>query len=45
MGAEMNRLTEDELFEVQEDQMKLALEKFFDNILDCLVINDFELVK
>ncbi len=41
----MNRLTEDELFEVQEDQMKLALEKFFDNILDCLVINDFELVK
>ena len=41
----MNRLTEDALFEVQEDQMKLALEKFFDNILDCLVINDFELVK
>ena len=41
----MNRLTEDEIFEVQEDQMKLALEKFFDNILDCLVINDFEPVK
>ena len=41
----MNRLKEDRLFEDQNDQMKQALEKFFDNILDCLVISDFELKK
>jgi len=41
----MNRLKEDMIFEGQNDKMIIVLEKFFNNVLDCIVISDFEQAK
>lgn len=37
----MNSLKKDEILKTQTYEVESALEKFFENVLNCLTVNDF----